>query len=290
MTPSAPSQRVVVTGASGRLGPAVVEHLASHGWDVVATDRVAPPPGLPGKFVRADLGELGQVVELLAGVDESGPADAVVHLAAIPAPGQAPNATTFANNVPATYNVFRAAQVVGIRNVVWASSETVLGLPFDVPPPYLPVDEGYPPIPQTTYSLGKTLEEEMAQHLTRWDPTLKLVALRFSNVMLPDDYARFASWQDDPAARRWNLWGYIDARDGAQAVRLALEATFTRFEAFIVANADTVMERDSAELAAAEFPGVRLHRPLQGRETLLSIDKARRMLGYEPQHSWRDHV
>jgi nucleoside-diphosphate-sugar epimerase len=291
MTSPAPSQqRVVVTGASGRLGPAVVEHLATHGWDFVATDRVAPPPDLPAKFVRADLGDLGQVVELLSGVDESGPADAVVHLAAIPAPGLAPNATTLANNVPATYNVFRAAQLAGIRNVVWASSETVLGLPFAVPPPYLPVDEDYPPVPESTYSLGKALEEEMARHFTRWDPQFKLIALRFSNVMLPDDYERFSTWQDDPAVRRWNLWGYIDARDGAQAVRLALEATFRRFEAFIVANADTVMERDSADLAAAEFPDVRLHRPLQGRETLLSIEKARRMLGYEPQHSWRDQL
>jgi nucleoside-diphosphate-sugar epimerase len=291
MTSSAPSpQRVVVTGAAGRLGPAVVEHLAAHGWDVVATDRVAPAPGLPGTFVRADLGELGQVVELLAGVDESGPAAAVVHLAAIPAPGMAPNATTFANNVPATYNVFRAAQLTGIRNLVWASSETVLGLPFEVPPPYLPIDEECAPVPQSTYSLGKALEEEMARHFVRWDPQLKAIALRFSNVMRPEDYARFSAWQDDPAARRWNAWGYIDARDGAQAVRLALEARFARFEAFIVANADTVMERDSAELAAAEFPDVPLHRPLVGRETLLSIDKARRMLGYEPQHSWVDEV
>jgi len=283
-------QRVVVTGASGRLGPAVVEHLAESGWDVVAVDRVSPPEGLPGRFVRAELGELGQVVELLAGVDEGARADAVVHLAAIPAPGLAPNATTFANNVPATYNVFRAAQVLGIRNVVWASSETVLGLPFDVPPPYVPVDEEYPPVPQSTYSLGKALEEEMARHFTRWDPELKLVALRFSNVMRPEDYARFRSWQDDPAARRWNLWGYIDARDGAQAVRLALEADLTGFEAFIVANADTVMERPSAELVDAELPGVPVTRPLEGRETLLSIDKARRVLGYDPQHSWRDQV
>lgn len=279
-----------MTGASGRLGPSVVEHLVASGWDVVAVDRVSPPEGLPGRFVRAELGELGQVVELLAGVDEGAPADAVVHLAAIPAPGLAPNATTFANNVPATYNVFRAAQVLGIRNVVWASSETVLGLPFDVPPPYVPVDEEYPPAPQSTYSLGKALEEEMAQHFTRWDPALKLVALRFSNVMRPEDYARFPSWQDDLPARRWNLWGYIDARDGAQAVRLALEADLTGFEAFIVANADTVMERPSAELVAAEFPDVPVRRPLEGRETLLSIDKARRVLGYDPQHSWRDEM
>ncbi|QAY63043.1 NAD(P)-dependent oxidoreductase [Xylanimonas allomyrinae] len=282
----ATSGRVVVTGASGRLGPAVVRHLAEHGWDVVAADRTPPPEPLPARFVRADLTDLGQVVELVTGFDESAPATAVVHLAAIPAPGLAPDAATFANNVPATYNVFRAARVAGIRNVVWASSETLLGLPFDVPPPYVPVDEDYPVRPETTYSLGKAVEEEMARHLTRWDPSLKLVGLRFSNVMLPEDYAQFPGWQDDASKRRWNLWGYIDARDGAQAVRLALEADLTGWEAFIVANGDTVMERDSASLLAEHFPEVPLKRPVHGRETLLSIDKARRVLGYEPQHSW----
>ncbi|GGM10640.1 NAD-dependent epimerase/dehydratase family protein [Promicromonospora citrea] len=283
----ATAQRVVVTGASGKLGRFVVEHLAEAGYSVAATDRVAPPGGLPGDFTVADLTDLGQVVELLSGVDERRPADAVVHLSAIPAPGLATNAATFGNNVPSTYNVLRAAQVLGIRNVVTASSETVLGLPFDVPPPYLPVDEEYDVLPQSTYSLGKSLEEEMARHFARWDPTLKVAALRFSNVMRPQDYAQFPAWQDDPRARRWNLWGYIDGRDGAQAVRRALEADFTGFEAFVIANADTVMERDSAGLAAEVFPDVPLRRPLEGRETLLGIDKARRMLGYEPEHSWR---
>jgi len=286
----ATSGRVVVTGASGRLGPAVVRHLADHGWEVVAVDRVPPREPQPATFVRADLTDLGQVVELLTGFDESSPATAVVHLAAVPAPGMVPDAATFANNVPATYNVFRAARIAGIRNVVWASSETVLGLPFDVPPPYVPVDEEYAVLPTTTYSLGKAVEEEMARHLTRWDPGLKLVGLRFSNVMLPEDYATFPGWQDDASRRRWNLWGYIDARDGAQAVRLALEADLTGWEAFIVANANTVMTRDSADLLAEHFPDVPLARPVTGRETLLSIDKARRVLGYEPQHAWQDQL
>ncbi len=284
------TQRVVVTGASGKLGQFVVKHLVDSGYHVVSTDRVAPPSGSPGDFTVADLTDLGQVIELLSGVDEGQPADAVVHLSAIPAPGMATNAATFRNNVPSTYNVLRAAQVVGIRNVVTASSETVLGLPFDVPPPYIPVDEEYDVLPQSTYSLGKSLEEEMAKHFTRWDPELKVAALRFSNVMRPEDYAGFPSWQDDAQARRWNLWGYIDGRDGAQAVRRALEVDFTGFEAFVIANDDTVMVRESADLAAEVFPDVPLKRPLQGRETLLSIDKARRVLGYAPEHHWQDEV
>jgi nucleoside-diphosphate-sugar epimerase len=282
--------RVVVTGSSGKLGRAVVRDLAEHGYDVVAVDQTPPPAGSPGRFTRADLTDLGQVVELLTGVDDRYDAvDAVVHLAAIPAPGLRTNGATFHNNVPATFNVFQAARIAGLTKVVWASSETVLGLPFDVPPPYAPVDEEYAVLPNSTYSLGKAVEEEMARHHARWNPDLSIIGLRFSNVMEPDDYAAFAGWQDDPPRRRWNLWGYIDARDGAQATRLALETELPGFNAFVIANADTVMERPSAELMAEVFPGVPLRRPVEGNETLLGIDKARRLLGYSPQHSWRDH-
>jgi len=283
--------RVLVTGAGGKLGQVVVRHLAEHGYEVAATDRTPPPPDLPGTWTRADLTDLGAVIELLTGVDDRyDRVDAVVHLAAVPAPGLFTSGITFANNVPATFNIFQAARIAGIRKVVWASSETVLGLPFDEPPPYVPVDEEYRVRPNSTYSVGKAAEEELAHHFARWDPELSIIGLRFSNVMLPQDYAAFPGWQDDPSARRWNLWGYIDARDGAQAVRLALESPATGFEAFIIANADTVMERPSADLVAEVFPGVEVRGPLEGRATLLGIGKARRLLGYEPAYSWRSEA
>jgi len=164
----------------------------------------------------------------------------------------------------------------------------VLGLPFDEPPPYVPVDEEYPPRPNSTYSLVKTLEEELARQLCRWHPDLTMLGLRFSNVMYPEDYAQFPSFDADPLLRKWNLWGYIDARDGAQAVARALAYDPPGAEVFIIANADTVMSRPNQELLDAVFPGVRRARPFGPNDTLLSIDKARRMLGYEPQHSWRD--
>jgi nucleoside-diphosphate-sugar epimerase len=236
--------------------------------------------------VRIDLTDYGQVLDAMLGVDEHPPAEAVVHLAAIPAPGLTSNAATFRNNVPSTYNVFAAARAAGIKNVVWASSETVLGLPFDTPPPYVPVDEEYDTRPESTYSLGKALEEQMARQFCRWDPQLKMIGLRFSNVMEPHDYDAFPSYDADPQLRKWNLWGYIDARDGAQAVRLAVESDITGTEIFIVANSDTVMTRPSAELVSQVFPEVAVKRPIEGRETLLSIAKARRLLGYEPQHDW----
>jgi nucleoside-diphosphate-sugar epimerase len=284
--------RVTVTGGSGKLGRFAVAELLSHGWSVVNLDRVPPAEPLPGEaFIRVDLTQYGQAAEALTAVDDRyRGVDALVHLAAIPAPGLTTNAATFANNMTTTYNVFAAARLGGIRNVVWASSETVLGLPFDTPPPYLPVDEEYPARPESTYSLVKHLEEQMAAQLCRWDPQRKMIGLRFSNVMAPADYAAFPSFDADPLLRKWNLWGYIDGRDGAQAIRLALEHQATGVDVFIISSPDSVMSRPTAELAAEVFPGVPVTRDLGLHETLLSCDKARRVLGYDPVHSWRDEI
>ncbi len=286
--------RVLVTGALGKLGRAVGTHLRDQGVDVLAVDRTGGDPrDVGGEYVHADLTDYGQVLELVSGgVDEHAPVDAVVHLAAVPAPGLTPNAATFANNSAATYNVFAAARAAGIRKVVWASSETVLGLPFDdgTPPPYAPVDEEYPPRPSSTYALNKVLEEELARHFCRWQPELVAVGLRFSNVMDVEDYAQFPSFDADPHLRKWNLWGYIDARDGAQAVARGLAHDAPGADVFVIANSDTVMSRSSASLMQEVFPGVRVTKELGEHETLLGIDKARRVLGYEPRHGWRDHV
>ena len=130
----------------------------------------------------------------------------------------------------------------------------------------------------------------MAVQMTRWDPELSITALRFSNVMDPDDYEAFPSFDADATLRKWNLWGYIDGRDGAQAVLRALENASPGFETFIIAAADTVMSRSSADLAAEVFPSVALNMDVGEHETLLSIDKARRMLGYSPEHTWRDQM
>lgn len=279
--------RIALTGSTGKLGAVVLRELRANGHDVVAFDVVgARAPG----FVQIDLTDYGQVADALGGVDRSDPFDAVVHLAAIPAPGLRTDVATFHNNMAATFNVFWASVRLGIRRIVYASSETVLGLPFDVPPPYIPVDEEYAPRPESVYSIVKTLEEQLARELVRWHPDLSITGLRFSNVMVPEDYAEFPSFDADARARKWNLWGYIDARDGAQVIEKALENAPLGFEPYIIAAADTVMSRPNAELIAEVFPDTPVTREVSDHETLLGIDKARRVLGYAPQHSWRDHV
>ncbi|WP_230673560.1 NAD-dependent epimerase/dehydratase family protein [Rathayibacter sp. Leaf248] len=278
--------RIAVTGGSGKLGRSVVARLRASGHDVYNLDRAGERG--PG-FVRIDVADYGQVVDAIQAVgDQYEGIDAVVHLAAIPAPGIVPDIATFQNNMLSTFNVFHAAIRSGIRNVVYASSETVLGLPFDVPPPYIPVDEKYPARPESVYSLTKHLEEQLAIELCRWHPDLKIIGLRFSNVMDEADYAEFPSFDSDALQRKWNLWGYIDGRDGAQAVEKALAHDATGFDRFIIAAADTVMSRPNDELIAEVFPGVEVRGEVGANETLLSIDHAREVLGYAPEHSWRD--
>ena len=281
---------IVVTGGSGKGGRACIQDLSAHHYDVASVDLIRPTDSnLP--FSRVDLTDFGQTVAVLSNIDERvRSVTGVVHLAALPAPGLAPNAVTFTTNTISTYNVFEAARQLGIKNVVWASSETVLGLPFETPPPYVPIDEEYPGRPESAYSLSKLVGEEMAKQFCRWDPELKIIGLRFSNIMELEDYARFPGFQDDARKRKWNLWGYIDARDAAQAIRLALEAKIKGAEVFIIANADSVMLRDNQAMLKELFPDVPHKRSFGPNETLLSIDKARSALGYKPNHTWRDHA
>jgi nucleoside-diphosphate-sugar epimerase len=273
---------ICVTGASGKAGRATVAELLDRGHEVRATDLAPVPADLGAPLLRADLTDYGQTVEALHGVD------AVVHLANIPAPGIHTPAVTFTANTAMNSNVFLAAAQLGLRRVVWASSETTLGLPFDTPPRYAPVDEDHYPVPTTTYALSKVVAETAAEHVAAWSG-IPFVALRFSNIFYPEDYALLpeAAWQD-PAARRWNLWGYIDVRDAATSCVHALEAPVTGARAYVIAAADTVMPRPSADLLADQFPGVTLTRDVGEFGTLLAIDRAREELDWAPRHSWRD--
>jgi nucleoside-diphosphate-sugar epimerase len=280
------AQRICVTGAAGQAGRAVVRHLSEHGYEVAATDIVVSEADRFDGMLRADLTDYGQALEALRG------AEAVVHLANIPAPGLSTPPVTFNTNITMNFNIFQAAANLGLRRVVWASSETTLGLPFNVPPRYAPVDEDHYPLPTTTYALSKVATETIAGHFAEWSG-IPFVALRFSNIWRPEDYGEFPSFWADPQDRKWNLWGYIDERDVASSCRVALEASreaVTGHPSFIIAAADTVMNRPSAELLAEVFPGVKLTREVGEFGTLLAIDRAREVLGWEPRHSWRDHV
>lgn len=263
----------------------------AHGYQVVSVDQQQRRHAGDYQFLKADLRDHGQAMSMFFGVDDRfDQVDAVVHLAAVPAPGILPNSATFENNMLTTYNVFTAAITAGVRNIVWASSETVLGLPFDEAPPYVPLDEEYRVRPNSTYSMVKAMEEELAYQLCRQQPDLKMYGLRFSNVMLPEDSARFPSFDADIMQRKWNLWCYIDARDGAQACRKALQLDATGYEVFIIANSDSVMQQRSIDLVRQLWPDVEVRTELADHEALMSSTKAKRMFGYEPEFSWRTQI
>lgn len=273
--------RIAVTGGSGYVGRAVLSELRSHGHEPYGVDQ-APPRDRADEHVLADVLDAAAVEAAFDG------ADAVVHLAGVPAPERDTDARTLEVNVLGTYNVFAAAAARGIPRVVWASSETVLGVPLERENPlYAPMDEAHPVRPETPYALSKVVGEEIGRYFTRCHGVCS-VALRFAMIVHPSDYAQFHEDFDDVVGRRWNLWAYVDRRDAARAVRLALERPLTGAHELIVAAADTVMERDSAALVAEAFDGVPLARPMEGHETLLAIDAARATIGYEPAHSWRD--
>lgn len=287
-------KRIVVTGGSGKAGRAAIRELLAHGHSVINVDLVAPAETLC-HFLKADLNDMGQAIDALrraAGtVERRRPferADAVLHLAGIPAPGLAPDATTFQNNLMTTYNVFSAATLLGVRRIVWASSETLFGLPFTrEAPAFAPITEEHPMLPENGYALAKGLAEEMARQMQRWNPETSFLGLRISNIIEAHEYPMFAGWQNDPKIRQWNLWSYVDSRDVALACRLGIEAPFSGAQHCIVAAADTVMTRPSAALMAEHFPRVPVTRALGEFETLQSNAKAQALIGYVPRHSWR---
>ncbi|WP_213816411.1 NAD(P)-dependent oxidoreductase [Glaciihabitans sp. dw_435] len=279
--------RIAVTGSNGKLGSATVERLRADGHEVIGFDL----GGTPGEgFTRVDLTDYGQTLDSFLGVTaRHAGLDAIVHMAAIPVNGLVPDVTTFHNNMTVSFNVFQAAMRAGISTIVYASSITAMGFPFEEAPAFFPVDESATAA-NNTYGLVKVMEEAMVAQLVRWDPNLSITALRYTNVTVAGEYDRFAERAGDPAYRRDLIWSYIDARDGAAAVSLALDAATPGLEVYNIAASDTGLSVPSATLVADAFPGVPVTKQLGQFETLMSIDKARARLGFEPQHLWRSEL
>lgn len=283
---------ICVTGAGGMTGAATVQRLLADGFSVVGADLLPLPPTLAPQwslptfqYMRCDLTDYGDTVEVLSGVD------AVVHLANVPAPGLRPASRTMNVNTTMNSNVFLAAAQVGLERVVWSSSETTLGLNFDAVnvPRYLPVDEGHSPYPTSTYALSKVLAETTARHLADWSG-IPFVGLKLSNVIRPEAYADFPQAWADPTKRQFNLWSYIDVRDAAAACSAALTADVQGAGEFIIASPETTMPIPTRDLIDRYYPSVEVRRDLEPHESLLSSQRARDILGFTATHSWRDHV
>jgi nucleoside-diphosphate-sugar epimerase len=290
--------RIFFTGGSGKAGRHVAPALAAQGHHVTNADLV--PLGHPDVAdLRVDLTDAGQTYSALAGLATFAeldlPAaptyDAVVHFAAVPAPFIRPDATTYTTNITAHYNVLEAATRLGIRKIVFASSETTYGICFgqgERTPLYVPVDEEHPVVPEDSYAMSKVVNEVTARSFQARTGA-DVYALRINNVIEPHEYAEmFPPFLEDPALRRRNVFGYIDVRDLAQLVQRCLETDGLGYEVFNVANADMSVAASTDEVRERFYDGVPVTRELRRDETFYAIDKARALLGYEPRHSWRD--
>ena len=294
------SKRIMFTGGSGKAGRHVVQYLIDQGHQVLNLDtKLLDNPKV--RTLITDITDSGQVFNALSsymGVHEFDPSlrpqpvDAVVHFAAIPRIMLTPDNEVFRINALGTYNVIEAAVKLGIRKIIIASSETTYGLVFaNEPraPSYFPLDEEYDVDPMDSYALSKVVNEKTARAFAL-RAGVDIYALRIGNVIEPHEYELFPKWFADPGFRKRITWSYIDARDLGQITDLAIKKDGLGYQVFNAANDDTSSDLPTKELLERFYPDVPLKHELGEFETLLSNRKAREVLGFRSQHSWRKYV
>ncbi len=294
------TKRIMFTGGSGKAGRHVVQYLLDQGYQVLNLD-TRPLDNPKVRTLITDITDSGQVFNALSsymGLHEFDPSlrpqpvDAVVHFAAVPRIMITPDNELFRINALGTYNVIEAAVKLGIRKIVIASSETTYGLVFaNEPraPAYFPLDEEYDVDPMDSYALSKVVNEKTARAFALRSG-FDIYALRIGNVIEPHEYELFPKWFADPGFRKRIAWSYVDARDLGQITARAIETDGLGFQVFNAVNDDTSSDLPTKELIDRFYPGVPVKRELGTYETLLSNRKARDMLGFAPEHSWRKYV
>ena len=274
---------IVVTGAAGRLGRRVVQLLVDQDREVLATDQLAADD-LPAEFELCDLVDAEAVKGILKD------AEAVVHMGAIPGPMREDPRVIFDNNVASTFSVMMSAAELGLRRVVFSSSVFGMGWAHAgnaFVPLYLPLDEEHPMMPFEPYGLSKQVGEDIGRMIARSSDTT-VVSLRFTNVALPEVQAEFP-W---PAPTPENpltlvMWAYADARDVAEAHVLALAAEIEEYEAFMIAQPSSRFKEATIDLVKRNFGSrVEIREGLSGNASVISTEKAQRLLGWRPRYDW----
>ncbi|TMR23821.1 NAD(P)-dependent oxidoreductase [Nonomuraea turkmeniaca] len=272
-------KRVLVTGAAGRIGRALLDLLEQQG--IPANVLVLENPG----DLKADLVVEGTATDphavraALAGVE------AVIHLAAIPSPERHPAEEVFATNTQATYTVLEQAGRAGIMRACTASSTAISGLPFAaraLHPPYAPVDEEQPPLPEDPYALSKQVDELTAHMMTRRHG-MSVAALRLPYVGGFDErLLDFAGRCElDPGLHAAGLWAYLETRDAARACLLGLG--LDGFHVITVAAPETLVSHPTEDLLRRFHPTTDIRRPLPGRTVPLDLTKATALLGFSAE-------
>jgi UDP-glucose 4-epimerase len=304
--------RVFVTGAGGTLGSYICRELLRSGHAVTGYSR---NPGILDEvhWVQGDLSNCDDLARSVARHD------AIIHLAAITGPGRASPETLITANVSTTACVLEAAVRSSISLVVFASSGAAFGFTFQrraAPPRYFPLDEFHPCEPQDPYGLSKLLGESTCKSYSQAFG-IRTICLRVNNAWYVDRQgaelavrcgwargltveqlweSRYAKIVEDksnnwavpgPVSPRKNLWAVIDARDAARAFRIAIERPTLGHEVFNLNGNETCSATTTPELLARYFPKVPTIGPIKNFDSLISNEKATRLLGFSPDHSWR---
>lgn len=290
--------RVFFTGGSGKAGKHAITYLQAQGHTVVNADQT--PSGLDCSELLVDLCDSGQVIgamsqfadfhELDAGTGVPR-YDAVVHFAAVPRVMIGTDGECFRQNTLTTYNVIEAAVKLGIPKIIFASSETTYAVCFadgEVKPDYVPIDEEHPTVPHDSYAMSKVCNEATGRSFQARSGA-DIYGLRINNVIEPHEYAEnFPAFMDDPALRRRNIFAYIDARDLGHMVDCCLKTDGLGYEVFNVSNDDMSVGITSDEVIARFYEDVPVKRAMRSDETFYANDKAKKLVGFAPKHSWRD--
>lgn len=294
--------RIVFTGGSGKAGKHVIPELLAHGHKVLNVDLV--PLDVHGvDNLKADITDSGQCYnalsmmhnlgELDSGIGPMPKPDAVVHFAAIPRILLRPDNEAYRINTMGTYNVLEAALKLGIRKIIFASSETTYGVCFasgERKPEYLPIDEEHPVVPEDSYATSKVCNEVTARCF-QLRTGADIYGIRINNVVEPHEYAQdFPKYFAEPTLRRRNIFAYIDARDLGQMVHRMLLTDGLGFQVFNAANDDHSVNLTTAEIISRYYEGVPIRKELGEFEGLYSNAKAKAKLGWSERHNWRKYV
>ena len=279
--------RVLVTGGNGRVGRHVVSELArlapaSAPHEIIVFDRAKRRVPRGVTQVAGDHANLDELLAAFAGVD------AVLHLSALQATAESRQEVLSANT-QGTMNVFEAAQRCGVKKVinwssVWALGWTKPGNTFI--PDYLPIDENHPLRADDPYGRSKIEGEEIAQAHHGQDG-LEVTTLRSVYTALPATMAMLSRTNGikDPI---YSHLAYVDVFDHARAARLAIETKADGYRVVYLAADDSRVAEPLAELLP------KLHAPigdraaqLTGSRSSISNQRAKELLGWSPQNSWR---
>tara|TARA_B100001564_G_scaffold34602_1_gene25255 strand:+ start:1584 stop:2486 length:903 start_codon:yes stop_codon:yes gene_type:complete len=292
--------KIFVTGGSGKAGKHLILYLLEKGYSVVNADLV--PLVMNGvDNINLDITDSGQVFNALSGyanIPELKLGEgiknfkAVVHLAAIPRILVKPDNETFRINTLGTYNVMEAATKLGIKKIIFASSETTYGFCFaqgNPIPKWLPIEEDYETSPTDSYGLSKVLNEKTGKSFQK-RTGIDIYALRIGNIIEPDEYHRFEEFCENPSIRLRNLFNYIDARDLAQAIELCIKKDGLGYEVFNVTHNINSVSLTTEEIIKQFFPNVKMRRDMEKYESILSSKKIRDVLGFNPAHDWKKYL